>query len=151
MKSVADTLYAVDPAWYRDAPYLHLRHDADGTRWTGMAAHRLGHRVGENVAGHSDGVYAEWDWDGTRLEIRNDRYGMYPLYYYAGRDEFIVSPSICRILARGAPTELDADALAVFLRIGCFVGEDSAFRAVRAVPPAAHFTWQAGVAHIQGR
>ncbi|MEZ5427941.1 MAG: hypothetical protein R2747_16845 [Pyrinomonadaceae bacterium] len=94
--------------------------------------------------GGERGVFAEWDWDGQRLLACNDRYGFYPLYYAEGEDSLAVSPSIQKLLNLGFSAELDEDALAVFLRLGWFIGEDTAFRAIRALPPGASLVWRDG-------
>jgi asparagine synthase (glutamine-hydrolysing) len=50
----------------------------------------------------------------------------------------------------GAPTDLDYPGLAVFLRVGFFVGEDTPFKAIRACPPAANIEWSSGKLRIAG-
>ncbi|MFD0385572.1 hypothetical protein ACFQ2B_34490 [Streptomyces stramineus] len=50
-------------------------------------------------------------------------------------------PDPLALLPPGERTALDHDALAVFIRLGFFLGEDTAFAAVRALPPAATLTW----------
>ncbi|HEX2115323.1 MAG TPA: asparagine synthetase B family protein, partial [Alphaproteobacteria bacterium] len=66
---------------------------------------------------------------------------MRPLFYYAAPGEICLSTSIETLLARGAPTELDVEALAVLLRLNWFLAEDTPFKAIRIVPPAARFHW----------
>ena len=122
-----------------------------GERWqtSGVPFCALGHRL-PRPDGISDGVYAEWEWDGDRLLVRNDRYGFYPLYYFHGPGGIGVSPSLVRLLAEGAPPGLDEDALAVFLRLGFFLGEDTPFASVRALPPAATLRWADGRLSLAG-
>src|SRR4051812_30031815 len=91
---------------------VHVRAGAAGCEVTGARSARLG---------LSGTMAAEWHWDGVRLTVRNDRYGMLPLFYWATRDEVVVSPRIRDLLSAGAPADLDHDALAVFLRMGFFV------------------------------
>ncbi|OLZ73456.1 asparagine synthase [Streptomyces sp. IMTB 2501] len=125
-------------------PGLRLVAGADGVRAEGDKEARLGHALG----GHrlddgppQEGVFAAWEWDGERLLVRNDRYGMYPLYYRADTGSLALSPDPLSLLPAGEPAALDHDALAVFLRLGFFLGEDTPFAAVRALPPAATLTW----------
>lgn len=94
----------------------------------------LGHRAAD------DGIFAEWSWDGQRLTVRNDRYGMYPLFYCVDDDGIMLAPSVNGLLARGAPRMLDDSALAVFLRLGYFLGDDTPFASIKAVPPGG-LTW----------
>ncbi|MEU3183987.1 asparagine synthetase B family protein [Streptomyces sp. NPDC006923] len=129
-------------------PYLRLEHGPDGTRAEGVPSARLGHRL--RRAGRADeGVFAEWRWDGERLLVRNDRYGMFPLYYWADGDRIALATSPTDLPALGAPAGLDHDALSVFLRLGFYLGEDTCFAAVRALPPAATLTWSAGALRLE--
>lgn len=100
--------------------------------------------------GAEDGVFARWSWDGRRLVAVNDRYGFYPLFYWADRGSIVISPSIVRLLNEGAPRELDDVAVAVFLRFGSYLGEDTPFRSVRAMPPGATLTWTADGLEVNG-
>src|SRR5690625_1071488 len=124
-------------------PFIKLRFRNGIVSVHGEEQAELGHAldIGE---GRRDGIYAYWRWDGERLEAGNDRYGFHPLYYYANGSELILSPSVLTLLAKGAAPELDDDALAVFLRLGFFVGNDTPFRAIRALPPSAHLHWRYG-------
>lgn len=83
--------------------------------------------------------------------VRNDRYGFHPLYYFTRPGEVCISTSILGLLAQGAPPEFDEPGLAVFLRLGFFLGEDTPFKAIRAVPPDARFEWRDGHLSLQGR
>ncbi len=109
----------------------------------------LGHELRDD--GSSQGPFGRWVWDGHRLQVRNDRYGFYPLYYWAQDGAVAVSPSIPKLLAEGAPTELDVVGLAVFLRLGFFLGEHTPFQAIRAVAPDTAFEWQDGRLQVSGR
>jgi hypothetical protein len=101
-----------------------------------------GHKVASSN-GNTDGVFADWTWDGTRLVVRNDRYGFYPLYYFAQAGEIAISTSITTLLQLGAPATIDEPGMAVFLRLGFFIGEDTPFKAIRAVPRCQSFVWRA--------
>lgn len=108
----------------------------------GVPAVLLGHQLHYRRDSEPDGIFAQWEWNGTRLVVSNDRYGFYPIFYYCKGQEIAVSPSITRLIQEGgAPTELDYTALAVFLRLGYFVGEDTPFRHIRALPPGAKLEW----------
>lgn len=119
-----------------DTPYCFARRSAAGLSFEGSTGCTLGHRLGA-----ADGIWAWWAWDGATLTAANERYGMYPLYCYSTPDAAGLSPSIPRLLARGADAALDHAALAVFLRLGFFIGEDTPFRHIRALPPAASLSW----------
>lgn len=96
-----------------------------------------------------EGIFAAWRWDGQRLLARNDRYGMHPLYYRSDAGCLALSPDPLALLRPGESAELDHGALAVFLRLGCFLGEDTPFAAIRALPPAARLTWTRDGLHLE--
>ncbi|MER6403746.1 asparagine synthase-related protein [Streptomyces viridosporus] len=129
------------------APRVLLTAGPDGVRAEGDGEARLGHPLtGDHLdpGPPAEGVFAGWRWDGERLVARNDRYGVCPLFYRAGGGSLALSPDPLALLPEDGPVELDHDALAVFLRTGFFLAEDTAFAQVRALPPAATLTWDTG-------
>ncbi len=124
-----------------DLPYFYARfgHGAYVTRGTREVS--LGHDIAAGTDEPSNGIHGAWRWDGERLTAGNDRFGVYPLYYFANDKEVCISPSLVRLLEEGAPNELDYAALATFLHLGFFLGEDTAFKHIRAMPPNAAFEW----------
>ncbi|MGH8273443.1 MAG: asparagine synthase-related protein [Gammaproteobacteria bacterium] len=113
-------------------------------RQTGQASALLGTKLAAGAGGASEGLYVEWNWDGEALTVHNDRYGIYPLYWFQQDGDFGLSPSIPTLIALGAPRDWDDDALAVLLRYESCLGEDTPFRAIRALPPGASLIWRAG-------
>ena len=132
-------------------PYFAARVAGGGVEVEGVHECQLGHRLPPENGGRPDGIFAGWSWDGTRLEVSTDRYGFQPLYYFADDQRVVVSTSVATLLAHGAPRVLDDAALAVFLRLGWFLGDDTPFQAIRAVPPDADFTWRPGALRVAGR
>lgn len=102
----------------------------------------LGLRIEQTGRPIPEGVFASWEWDGQELRATNCRYGMYPLFYHATADEICISSSLVTLLQRGAPRDFDYAALAVFLRLGFFLGEDTPFRSIRQLPPNAVLRWR---------
>lgn len=129
------------------APLFRARRVADGFIVHGDLAREFGHRVSARSGSPSDGVFAGWRWDGRTLTVEVDRYGFYPLFYYCRDDEFAISTSLVRLLDV-APLEVDRNALAVFLHLGFFIGNDTAFRHIKVVPPNRGFTWD-GTLHVR--
>ena len=95
-----------------------------------------------------DGIYAEWHWDGVTLKVQNDRYGLYPLYYYNHNGQFGLSCSLVTLLKLGAPTQLNYSGLAVFVRLGFFLNEQTPFEGIKAVPPGTILEWRDGQVRI---
>jgi asparagine synthase (glutamine-hydrolysing) len=95
-------------------------------------------------------IYSEWTWDGEQLLLKTDRLGFYPLFYAHGSGEILVSPSLTTLIARGASTELDDIALATFLRLKFFLGEDTPFKAIRVLPPSGYLRWTGTSAEVRG-
>ncbi len=113
---------------------------------------QFGHRIASATQAVSDGIFAGWDWDGKRLVVSNDRYGFFPLFWCRlPNGGLCVSPSLVTLVEQGAPTDLDTEALSVFLRLGYFVGDDTPFVAIRVVPPNASFEWENGQLTCRGR
>lgn len=133
-----------------DEPYFHAKHDGDQVETRGSHSCLLGHQIDCGQNGKPDGIFAQWAWDGTQLTVSNDRYGFHPLFYYCRDGEIGVSPSIPRLIREGAPTELDDAGLAVFLRLGFFIGEDTPFKHIRALPPDALLEWDGSLRLLSG-
>jgi len=132
------------------APFFHVKKVGNRIVACGLSTFMVGHKIPRGPDRTPDGVFAEWWWDGQRLVIQNDRFGMQPLYYFASDSEFCVSTSIFKLLEEGASRELDWPALAVYLRAGFFVGDDTCFKAIRAVRPCARIDWRDGSIHATG-
>lgn len=126
------------------APALVLAHRHGVTQARGPTHHRAGYRDGGDVGGPGPGIFFEWAWDGRQLDAVTDRYGFHPAFVFHAPERMGISPSVTALLEAGAPRELDDAALAVFLRLGFFIGEDTPFRAIRALPPAAQLRWRDG-------
>lgn len=135
-----------------DHPYFLVRKLGDKIETRGQPSAELGHQLPSTSHSVADGVFASWHWDGTRLVVTNDRYGYYPLFWCSLPGEGIgISPSLVTLVEHGAATVLDVEALAVFFRLGFFVGEDTPFSAIRTVPPNAVFAWENGKLECRGR
>jgi len=137
------------PAGSRDEPCFTLTQRGSAVAASGPAHFFRGHRI-TATGGSPDGIFAEWSWDGRRLTVRGDRYGASPLFYAHDGDRLSVSPSLVRLVDAGAPTEFDEAALAVFLRLGFFLGDDTPFRSIRTVPPDGTLIWDEGVVSLSG-
>lgn len=125
-------------------PYFTARVTRNGIETEGTAHCLQGHRLPATNRAIDDGIFVEWQWDGSRLDVQNDRYGIYPLYYSCHNGEIRISPSIHHVLAGSFPKTLDTAALSVFYRLGFFIGEDTPFERVRIMPPGSRLIWQQG-------
>jgi hypothetical protein len=119
-----------------------MRRD-DGFHVHGSSAFESGHAL------NGDGAFARWRWNAPTLTAAIDRFGVQPLFYAADRNTIRISPNIGELLRTGAPRDLDESALAVFLRVGFFVGDDTPFRHIRAMPPGATLEWTDGCLHVR--
>lgn len=121
--------------------YILVRKGVGGVEVSGLESAESG--VREN------GVYAWWRWDGERLRVGNDGYGFYPIYIRRMGDGVAVSPSVRKLLELGGERRLDIEALGVFLRLGWFIGEDTAFKGIRALPPGTVMEWEGGKERVE--
>lgn len=132
-------------------PFIHIKKEADRYEFAGESARFFGHVLPSTRYERPDGIYAEWMWDGDRLIVRNDRYGFYPLYYFTRNNEIALSPSLTKLIALGAPTDLDDAGMAVFLRLGFFIGEATPFTSIKLVPPDCRFQWRDDHLNVSGQ
>lgn len=133
-----------------NAEYIYLQWKDGRTLVEGSSECFIGHKFDCPNDEKTQGVFAKWEWDGVTLKVTNCRYGFNPLYYFVRPGEICVSNSILQLLYKDVPTELDDEAISVFLRFGWFLGEDTPFRAIRAVPPNTQFEWRNGELHVAG-
>jgi hypothetical protein len=120
------------------APVLVVTRHEGGFRVDGPSVFEAGHAL------NGDGAFARWSWNAPRLTATTDDLGIQPLFYAADRNTVRISPNIGTILRTGAPRDLDDSALSVFVRAGFFVGDDTPFRHIRAVPAGATLEWNDG-------
>jgi len=148
MPSFHDRLHDQPP---HPAPLLLLRRDVGSGCFSaqGPARYFQGYRLPGEWNGVPQGVWAEWTWDGTELVVRNDRLGFSPMFWFANKDGIGVSPVLAELIPHLDSRELDDDALAVFLRFRSFIGEDTPFREIRALPPGATLRWSGGIARLE--
>ncbi|OGW97321.1 MAG: hypothetical protein A2Y04_04710 [Omnitrophica WOR_2 bacterium GWC2_45_7] len=132
-------------------PYFYAKEKNGRVETRGTCSCFLGHKIDHTPGQRSDGIYAGWSWDGQRLIVENDRYGFYPLFYYCRDGEICLSPSIPQILSLVSQKSFDYTALSVFLRLGFFIGDDSPFTHIKAMPPDVAFKWEGGSLEISGR
>ena len=87
----------------------------------------------------SDGT--RWQWTGGALRVTTPRFGFCPLYFHQTRDALALSPSLLRLAPLGVPMEPDHDALAVFIRLGFFIGAQTPFKGIRQAAPGRSVEW----------
>ncbi|MDB4223417.1 asparagine synthase-related protein [Granulosicoccus sp.] len=117
---------------------------AGGWHGTGDADIALGYSLESDTNSAAEGVWARWKWDGTRLVLSNDRFGFLPVFYAFLPNGFGVSTSALSLVQAGASAAFDDAAIAVFLRLGHYVGEDTPFKAIRTLAPGTELSWQNG-------
>jgi asparagine synthetase B (glutamine-hydrolysing) len=129
------------------APYFRATLEGEHVTTSGAACFFGGHVLD---ADGSDGVFGRWEWSGAELRASVDAYGAYPLFYSACLRSVTISPSLLALVDAGVAPELDEEAVATFLRVGFFLGEDTPFRRIRVLPPAGRLRWRSGTLQITG-
>ena len=135
--------------WSVRAPFFFGTRLQGNLKTWGDTARSFGHKIAR-ADNRTDGVFAEWSWNGETLTVQNDRYGFFPLFYYAKGSEIGVSPSISTLIAEGADAELNDESVALFLRLGQFIGNDTPFRHIHCLPPNATLVWNGSNPHVTG-
>ena len=105
---------------------LTVRWAADGTATaSGLTSYAFSHGV----------LTASWQYVNGVLSVHSDRYGMLPLYIFQEPGRTVVATSLAAVMRAVMPLALDEDAIASFLRLGAFLGDDTPFQGVRRVAP----------------
>ncbi|WP_051076194.1 asparagine synthase-related protein [Thioalkalivibrio sp. ALJ24] len=128
----------------RERPFFVASAGASGVQTNGTPHCELGHVLPGHAVHGDDGIFVRWNWDGERLTVENDRYGIYPLFYSHYGGEIRISPAIQHVLNGDFPKALNYPGLAVFLRLGFFLAEDTPFEHVHVLPPGSRLTWEQG-------
>ena len=110
----------------------------------------LGHIIDETQSKTPDGVFAQWQWDGKTLTVTHDRFGFYPVYYYHDENSIVISPSLIRMMPFCRKRNMDGTALAVYLRTGSFIGNDTPFVHIKALGPNETLKWNQGRITLTG-
>lgn len=132
------------------APFVFLDPGAGSARVRGQAQAFVGHRQSIPGDARPRGLWGQWDWDGQTLSAQVDALGYFSLFVYTKGRQVAVSPSILQLLAQGADARADPVALAVFHRVGFFVGNDTPFKYIKVLPADGRLTWRDGTARVEG-
>jgi len=136
--------YLIDTLSSYQRPFFVARKSGGNIVTEGIPKHQCGHQIAHGSVHGTDGIFVEWEWDGERLVVSNDRYGIYPLFYSCYGGEIRISPSIFHVLAGDFPKTLNMPGLALCLRLEFFLGEETPFEHIHVLPPGSRLTWHDG-------
>jgi asparagine synthase (glutamine-hydrolysing) len=107
----------------------------DTFQYDGPTKHFHGYKINSGIPG--DGVYVEWTANDTSVTITADRLGMLPYFIYHKNNQLIITHDIHDIFehARDCEFLLDYNSLALQLRLGYFLANDTAFLDIKRLPP----------------
>jgi len=91
----------------------------------GDSAGFIGYRLGSG----DDGAFVEWALKDGSFTLSTDRLGLFPLYYLQDGAELLISNSVT-LIQQHCKLSLDQQAIAIFLRLGFYLGSDTAFKGV---------------------
>ncbi|MCC5853727.1 MAG: hypothetical protein JJU30_12870, partial [Alkalimonas sp.] len=74
-----------------------------------------------------DGAFVRWSMQDGQFELSTDRLGLYPIYYLQQENELVISNSVA-LIQQQFPLEPNTEAVAIFLRLGFYLGSDTAFK-----------------------
>ncbi|WP_323037155.1 hypothetical protein [Pararhodobacter sp.] len=133
-----------------DAPFVFIDRSLGYPLVSGQPSAFVGHRMAVPGDARPRGLWGEWTWDGATLTAQVEPLGYFSLFVYVKGDQVAVSPSLVQLLAQGADATVDEVAMAVFHRVGFFVGNDTPFEHIKVLPPNGRLIWQNGRARIEG-
>jgi asparagine synthase (glutamine-hydrolysing) len=85
-----------------------------------------------------------------RVLVANDRFGIGPLYHWAGRDTLVVSSDLDALVAHGSvPVTLSDQALYDYLFFHCIPAPRTIYRDVAKLDPATVLAWEDGRARVR--
>ncbi|MEA3639819.1 MAG: asparagine synthase C-terminal domain-containing protein [Lamprobacter sp.] len=142
------TPYDLNMLGQEQRPFFFARFLGDHVEVEGVSDCLIGEKISSTDPDRPDGLFVEWHWDGRRLIVHNDFYGFSPLFYASYDNTIRISPSLEEVVKGDVPRDLDNAALAVILRMGHPVGDDTPFQAVRALPPGSTLMWEQGQLQI---
>jgi asparagine synthase (glutamine-hydrolysing) len=90
---------------------------------------------GTDCLTHLRGMFAFALWDGDRLFVARDRFGIKPLYYAVVKDVFYFASEIKALLPMLPEIATDPDALAEYLTFQYTIGDRSLFKNVHVLLP----------------
>lgn len=111
--------------------------EIDGGAWTGEAQHRLA--FDEEASGPT--LRAGWTRVGAALEVSADRLGMVPVFYAQAGKRFLVSDSLAELAKRLPNPRFDPRAVAAYLQLGYYLGEETPLLGVKALLPGGRLRW----------
>ena len=135
----------------QERPYFCVRNIQGSARSDGTPVCEFGRRLSFSSRHGNEGIFVTWKWDGKKLVVQNERYGIYPLYYSNHEGELRISPFIDKILDGNIPKKINFTALSVILRLGHCVGDDTPFEHIRVLPPNSTLIWENGQMSIEHR
>lgn len=128
-----------------DAPFVLARREGDRVVVRGRVA------WASAPPGRAAMLRGQWAWRDGVLSAQVDRYGFFNLFVYEKDGVIALSPSLLQLVAEGCDATPDRRALAVFHRLGIFVGDDTPLAHVRVLPPGGQLHWDgSGPARITG-
>ncbi|SEA58089.1 hypothetical protein [Alkalimonas amylolytica] len=107
---------------------LRLRCQPQPELLEGAAAGFVGYQLDGEAS--DDGAFVRWSLQQGRFELSGDRLGLYPLYYCQMDSQLVISNSLA-LLAERFQLETDSEAVGLFLRLGFYLGSDTAFLGVK--------------------
>ncbi|MEF3692043.1 MAG: hypothetical protein V3574_03250, partial [Candidatus Moraniibacteriota bacterium] len=106
-----------------------------------------GYKINSGIQG--DGAFIEWNFENERLELITDRYSIMPLYYYFDGSDLGFSYSVQNLVERYSSSDIDYQALSVFLRLGNYIGDSTAFCNIKRIRPFSSYVFDKNGLNIE--
>lgn len=84
---------------------------------------------------------SSWHAAPGTVEIKQDRLGMIPVFWWSSGERFVASTSVLSVASRTGVRQLDWDAISTLFSVGNFLNERTAFAGISTLPPGAQLKW----------
>jgi asparagine synthase (glutamine-hydrolysing) len=113
---------------------LSLSFSNEGVVFDGDEEEFYGYKLDDRCG--YNGIFVEWKCENGVFELKNDPYGFFPLFYAIVETKIFISNSIDNIIPQLQNIELDNASIALFLRLGTYLNNNTPFAGIKVLPPS---------------
>ena len=89
-------------------------------------------------------LIAGWRYDGECLNVKSDRLGMIPVFFWHVADRLVVADTLAELVERLDEPRFDDEAVATFLALGYLLDDQTLISGVKMLLPGETLIWRSG-------